>query len=259
MKTYTNARLAKAASKVAGEWPPANLVAQKETFMPKVVFDLHQTLVDWVGPFCNYAGKLYGVKLDPAKVRFYALGHQVDMPITPDQFNSAFWAFVALAKGGYDALPALPGAVEAVKKIKAAGIQVKIWTYVPGASDPDRETLMAQGTGMAQDATYELIVRLGFADSMKEARKMVRFIAPYRKCSEMVKEFIPLIVEDNPATAVEAGAIFAHAAILMPESYGSNVEAQGVLKLEDRKDLGEAVIGFFRGLQNAGALLGEVR
>lgn len=259
MKIYTSKRLQEAASQVAGGWPSANLTAQKRAFRPKVVFDLHQTLVDWVGPFCAFASDLYKVNIDPKKVRFYSLAYQHDMPITPDEFNNAFWAFVKLAQGGYDALPALPGAVESFKSIQAAGITPEIWTYVPGAGDADRETLLSAGTGMAQDATYELVVRLGLAANLKEARRMVRFIHPNRKLPEMAKEFIPLIVEDNPVTAVEAGAVFGQNAILLSEPYGIPVTCQGVLKLKDRKDLGQAVIGYFKALQAQGALLGEIR
>lgn len=259
MRIYTSARLNKAAALVPGGWPPANLLAEPRAFRPKVVFDLHQTLVDWVGPFCAFAGDLYGRKIDASKVRFYSIGHQADIPLTPDEFNDAFWRFVELGQGGYDALPALPGAIESFKAIQAAGIDARIWSFVPGAADFDRETLLASGSGQAQDATYDLVVNLGLAKDRKAARKMVRFIHPYRKLAEMSKENIPLIIEDNPATAVEAGAVYGHAAILMPESYALPVIAQGVLKLEDRKDLGDAVIGFFKGLAKSGALLGEVR
>lgn len=256
MAIYTTPRLAQAASKVPGGWPPANVLAQKQMFRRKVIFDLHRVLVDWTERFCEFAGKLYGVSLDASKIRFYCLGYDVGLAITPEQFNQAFWLFAGLGRGGYDSLKPMPYAVDTFKRVREAGIACEIWTYVPGATDYDRETLISTGTGAPQDATYELAVKLGFADE-RNVHRVVRFIKPDAKPQEMAKEHIPLIVEDNPVTAVAAGLSFGHAAILVPERYNEGLVSPGVLRLENREDLAEAITGFFAGLEAHGALLGE--
>ena len=68
-----------------------------------------------------------------------------------------------------------------------------------------------------------------------------------------------LLVEDHPVTAVQAGAEFGHAAILVPEPYNVGISAPGVLRLENRSDLAPAIIDFYKKLEEAGCLIGTGR
>ncbi len=133
---------------------------------------------------------------------------------------------------------------------------MEIWTYAPGATDHNPDTLAANGTGAAQKETMDLIERLGI---LENPRKQVLFVKPHEKAVEMAKEHIPLIVEDHPLTAVHAGTIYGNAAILVPEPYNVNVSVPGVLRLDNRADLAPAVIDFFKKLEEAGCLLSNGR
>lgn len=252
-KRKSNARLTKAAKLVPMGWPPANLLAQKKEFERTVVFDLHGPIVDWATRFCEYASNKLGRNIDPAKMRHYCTGYDAGMPITPREFFDLFWSFAGLSVGGYDTLPAQPGAVDAIHKIQAAGIKVQIWTYVPGATDADSDTFISLDTGASQEGTWRLLEKIGVG-SMREVRRMVRFVHPEHKASQMGKESLPLIVEDHPATAVMHSMAYGGATILVPETYNTKLTAPGILRLDNRADLADAVIGFFDGLGKAGCL-----
>lgn len=252
-KKKPNRRLVEAAKLVPFGWPPANLIAQKREFDRTVVFDLHGPIVDWSGRFCEYASIKLGRNIDASKMVHYCSGYDAGMPITPREFFELFWAFAALSNGGYDSLKAQPHAVESIHKIQKAGIKVQIWTYVPGPSDADSDTLISLDTGASQEGTMRLLEKIGVGTA-REVRRMVRFVHPEHKAAQMGKESLPLIVEDHPATAVMHSMAYGGATILVPETYNSNITAPGIMRLDNRADLADAVIGFFDGLGQAGCL-----
>lgn len=256
MKTNTAKRAVKSGSAVPMGWPPANLLNQKEMFQRKVIFDLHGPIVDWSEAFAEVASLLYHVKLDPKAVRYYCMGYDASIPLSPAQFNDAFVHFARLSRGGYGDLTPRPGIVETFKAIQAAGIATEIWTWVPGAADYNHETLKAYGTGIPQLATYNLIEKLGL---VKDVRKNVRFIKPDAKVPQMGREHLPLIIEDNVVTAVAAGYGIGHACLLTPEPYNEHLVAPGVLRLDDHRQIAASVIEFFKALNDAGALVGGKR
>jgi len=251
--TKLSKRFIETAANVPLGWVPSNVLAQKDMFLRKVVFDFHGPIVDFNNPIAAHLSGLYGVEVDPAlMLDHYKWGYNSRMPITQPQFEAGLEHFGRLARGGFSDFPAMPGAVEAIKQITAAGIAVEIWTYVPGATDYNHDTLLARGTGIAQLGTMELIEKLGV---VANPRKQVRFIRPDQKVARMALEHIPLIVEDHPVTAVQAGAEYGHAAILVPEPYNVGVSAPGVLRLENRADLAPAIIEFYKKLDEAGCLI----
>jgi hypothetical protein len=235
---------------------PPNLLAQKKTFLRKVAFDFHGPITDFNNPIAAYLSGLYGVKIEPSMLNHYKWGYNASMPITQPEFEQGLMNFGRLARGGFSDLPAMEGIVEALKEIQAAGIALEIWTYVPGATDYDAETLVARGTGIAQLGTRTLIEKLGIVANVD---KQVRFIRPDQKIAKMALEHIPLIVEDHPVTAVQAGAEFGSAAILVPEPYNRGIAAPGVLRLENRAELAPAIIDFYKKLDEAGCLIGNRR
>lgn len=240
-------------SAVPGGWPPANLLKQPDMFKRKVIWDLHGPILDWATAFAEVASGLYNVKIDAKAVRFYCMGYDADIPLTPAQFDAVFPHFARLARGGYGSLRVTPGIQETFKALAAAGISSEIWTWVPGAAEHHHETKKAYGTGIAQSTTYKLIESLGL---VKNVRTGVRFIRPDAKAAEMAREHAPLIVEDNPVTAVAAGMNFGHACLLTPETYNQGLVAPGVLRLDSHDQLAATIIAFFNALDEAGALLG---
>jgi hypothetical protein len=249
-KQLLSPALRKRAAAVPLGWPPQNLLDQKGEFVKKVIFDLHGPILDWASAFCDVAASLYGVKLDAAAVRYYNMAFDSQFPLTPEQFNNVFATFARLGRGGYGSLEARPGIKETFKQIQAAGIVTEIWTWVPGAAEHNHETLKAFGTGIAQSATYELIERLGLVDNVQ---RRVRFISPNSKVPTMMEEHAPLIIEDNPVTAVHASST-GHACILTPEPYNVHTADTGILRLNDHSEIASTVIDFFQKLEAAGAI-----
>ena len=69
----------------------------------------------------------------------------------------------------------------------------------------------------------------------------------------MMEEHAPLIIEDNPVTAVHASST-GHACILTPEPYNVHTSDSGILRLNDHSELAAAVIDFFAKLEAAGSI-----
>ncbi|MBK9141504.1 MAG: hypothetical protein IPM23_03340 [Candidatus Melainabacteria bacterium] len=237
--------------KRATNWPPKSVLSPGEDFkwMPEVIFDLHNTLVDWTGRFAEFVNLQYGHSIDAKSVSFYHMQFDPENALTNAEFLDAFVAFARRAKGGYGDLEPYDGVVEALKEIKDAGIDVKVWTWTPGAAEAriDNGT-SSYNTGIAQGVTKNLVAKLGL-----DPDRDLRFIKPGEKKYEMIEEHIPLMVEDSPETAVGVGQI-AHAAILVPESYNAGIVAPNVLRLDHRGQLAPTVIDFFKKLEKAGVL-----
>lgn len=233
-------------------WPPKSVLNPDEGHLwsRTVVFDLHNTLVNWTARFIEFANSHYGYSMTADDQRFYSFQMDPDNPLSSAEFADLFVAFARRHEGGYGDLEPYAGALETVKAIKKAGIEVKVWTWTPGAAESRmNHAAGSYNHGVAQGVTRKLVAKLGI-----DPDRDLRFISPSRKKYEMVQEHIPLIVEDSPETAVGVGQM-AHAAILVPESYTKGVKATNVLRLDDRNQLAPTVISFFEELDAAGVLL----
>jgi hypothetical protein len=237
----------------APNWPPSSVLnpGPNHKWSREVVFDFHEVVVKWVEQFTTFLNLTYGYNMKPGQ-RFYNMQFDPSTPITPEQFDDAFVTFARLSVGGYGDLKAHEGIKETMEAIVAAGIKIQIWTWTPGAAEIKADGAGAYNTGIAQRVTRELIRKL---DLPIDVERDVRFMKPDRKKWEMAEEHIPLIVEDNPETAVAVGLGIAHAAILVPEPYNEGLVAPNVLRLSDRNDLAPCVINFFQKLDDAKVLL----
>ncbi|MBX3136517.1 hypothetical protein KF707_09790 [Candidatus Obscuribacterales bacterium] len=255
-KKSTSGRRAKVVAvpaATAPNWPPRSVLTPSDPdfrWERAVVLDLHNTLVDWLGAFAGFCNLHFGHNIDARKTAFYHMQMDPDNALSGKEFLEAFITFARRAQGGYADLQPYPGVVEAIKAIKDAGIDVKVWTWVPGAAEMRIDNhAQGYGTGIAQRVTKDLIARLGLNPDVD-----VRFVTPGQKKYEMAEEHIPLIVEDSAETAVGVGQM-AHAAILVPESYNRGIKAPNVLRLNDREQLAPTVIDFYKKLDAAGLLL----
>ncbi len=234
-------------------WPPRSVLAPNDPdfrWERQVAIDLHNTLVNWLAPFIGYVNLHFGHNIDANSVKLYHMQFDPDNPLSDKEYLDAFVAFARRAEGGYSDLQPYDGVVEAIAKIKAAGIDVKIWTWTPGASETRFDNKAgAYNTGIAQRVTKALVARLGL-----DPDRDVRWVTPGNKKFEMAADHVPLIVEDSGETAVGVGQM-GHAALLVNESYNQGIVAPNVLRLNDRRDMAEAVIDFFKKLDEAGLLL----
>lgn len=247
-------RKSPARTKLVAGWPPESVLnpGPDHKWVREVVFDFHEVCVKWVARFTEFVNRCYGYNIKPEQLRFYHMQFDPRIPLTPEQFNQAFVAFARLSRGGYGDLEAHAGIRQALTQIRKAGIGVSIWTWTPGAAEIKPEGDSAFQTSIAQRVTKDLIVRLGLP---VDVDREVQFMRPDQKAKEMAEEHIPLIVEDNPGTAVAVGQGIGHAAILVPEPYNEGFACRNVLRLSDRRHLAPTVIDFFKKLEAAGALL----
>lgn len=247
-------RISAASAANAEIWPPTSVLNPRKNhqWTREVVFDFHEVCVKWLDRFVTFVNQLHGYHINPEELRFYNMQLDPSCPLTPEQFENDFVTFARLARGGYGDLEAYPGIKEAMTEIKAQGIKVSIWTWTPGAAESRPDGRSAFNTGIAQRVTTELIAKLGLPVDID---RDVRFMHPGEKKWNMVEEHIPLIVEDNPETAVSVGMGAAHAAILVPTPYNEGITCPNVLRLSNRSELAPTVIDFFAKLDAAGVLL----
>jgi hypothetical protein len=260
------------ATKKATNWPPKSVLEPggRHKWENTVAFDFHEVIVSFMAQFAKVLNSLYpGANLDPSRLEYYHPGFDPKVNIGPQEFERAFNFFVELSKGGYGDLPLIPGMKEALERIKGAGIGIQIVTYVPGFADllyPDRRP---HNTGTAQQATLDLIEKLGLPIDVTPGSGEVKFIKPWEKAYHLAyAAHIPLIVEDNRTTASSVSDL-AHAAILRPTSWNKCGNIPNVLRLDERKDLPEEkraeaisaaiadeVIAFYAALRDNGKLRG---
>ena len=235
-------------------WPPVSVLNPGANFFWKreVAFDFHQVIANWVEQYVKFINKTYGYNIDHTKVDFYNLQFDPNIPLTPEQHEESFVAFARLSKGGYGSLKPYDGVVETFRKIHEAGISIKIYTWTPGAAEKILGTVKSYNSGIAQRVTRELIESL---DLGIDVDRDVKFMHPGEKKWRMSEDHVPLLIEDNPETAVSVGMGIAHAVILVPESTNLGLVAPNVLPLTERKDLAKSVISFFSKLADAGLLL----
>jgi hypothetical protein len=175
-----------------------------------------------------------------------------EVDLSPAEHAEAFINFARLSRGGYGSLKAYDGIRETFRKILDAGISIQIYTWTPGATEKIPDGDRSHGTGIAQRVTFDLIKSF---DLGIDVEKDVKFMSASAKKTQMAKKHIPLIVEDNPETAVSIGMCMKHAVILVPEKQNEGLIAPNVLRLQDRKDLADVVIDFYKKLDEAGLLL----
>lgn len=242
-----------ASKRLTHAWPPVSILNPGPNFKwsREVVFDFHEVCVKWTERFVAYVNRTYGYNMDANALDFYHMQMDPSNPLTPEQFEEAFVSFARRSEGGYGDLEAYDGIRKTMQRIKKAGIEVKIWTWTPGAAEQKFSGNSGYQTGIAQRVTLDLIKKL---DLPVDVDRDVRFMTPGKKKFELAKEHIPLIVEDNPETAVGVASM-AHAVILVPTSYNDSLAFRNVLPLSDRNDLADTVIGFFKELDAAGVVL----
>ncbi len=243
-------------------WPPAHLLASgsQRKFRKVVGIDLHQTILDFSGPFSAFMAQLYaGSNMNSTTTRTYHPAGDPNSKIGYTEFERALSKFVQLSNGGYGSLTALPGAIEGLKRLRAAGIEIQIMTYVPGASDLQATDQLPFNTGIARATTKELLKKLGFPVEDKD----IVFIAPHKKAWHMLDQGnkIPLLIEDNRTTASDV-ADKGLAAILVPTSYNQCSDIPGVLRVAEQakpelvwKEVADHIISFFETLAANGQLV----
>ncbi|HEY9777500.1 MAG TPA: hypothetical protein V6C81_27300 [Planktothrix sp.] len=235
-------------------WPPESVLSPGPNFLWKreVAIDFDQVVANWTEQYVKFINLTYGYNIDHTQIDCYNMQFDPRIPLTPEQHEEAFIAFSRLSRGGFDALKPYDGIRDTFRAILDAGIRIKIYTWVPGATEKVPGGAKSFNSGQAQRARFEMIKALDLGiDPMKD----VKFMGSAAKKWKMAEEHIPLIIEDNPETAVGVGMCAAHAVILVPEATNAGLIAPNVLPLRDRKDLAKTVISFYQKLDAAGLLL----
>lgn len=235
---------------------PALLAHGEEFWKREVACDLHGVVVDWTVRFAHFASGVLKRKITPEMcLQLYNFAYGQESGLAPFEFWELFPKFARLTRGGYGDLPAFDGVVDQLKQIRDAGIRIRLMTHCPGASEHEPEHSEAYGSSAAQTATLQLIERLALP---LDPASDVMFMSPSEKPWQMARRHIPLIIEDNPVTAIQVARGIGHGAILLADKhtpFNRSVRATGVTTLRDRKLLAETVIRFFTQLEEANALL----
>lgn len=241
-----------AAAPTAPNWPPASLTSPSDKHFKWarcVMFDLHGVVFDWEAAFSRFVGTHYGFTFDKSTRAYYDIGRDPSTPISPKQFGEAFQAFARRGIDGYGELQPYAGIIEQMELIAAAGIQIVICTYTPGANDVRPDGSATFQTGIARVVTQELIQRhLGHIVPQQN----IMYSHTGGKKHIMLDARIPLIVEDMASTAVDV-AQSALGAVLIPHPYNA-VTFPNVLRLENSNQLADAVISLFEALDDNGVL-----
>jgi len=245
-----SAKKATAASKTL--WLPDSIknVSGDEKWANEVIFDLHETIVNWGGTIANIAKQMYPhSNFDPNKMGFYNAGFDPGCNLNPYEWEMVL--IQSLTHGVYGQLPLVDKDIRAqMWRIAKAGTRCRIATHVPGASDISHTDKIPIHTNVAQRLTLELIKR---HDLPVDIDRDVEFIYPSRKKDFMAERYIPLIIEDNIETAAGV-ATYAHACILVPKSYNAGFKCPNVLRLDNRAELDTRVIAFFKELKRLNLL-----
>ena len=261
MSTSRSAVKSTPRSTAARNWPPKSVLEPGVGHMwrPVVAFDLHEVVVSFLEQFATYANSVYpDANINPRTMHHYDLGYNPEINISPVEWGQLFKTFCMLSPGGYGDLPIVKGIIEQMNKIKAAGIGIEIWTWVPGATSVVSDDGMPLHSGIAQRETIDLLRKLGIPVNVD---RDVKFIHPGAKARRLGEKHIPLLVEDNRSTAVMV-ADMAHAAIPVPTSY-NRITCDNVLRLKGKDaaaayasdELSGRVIEFFAELRARGLVL----
>jgi hypothetical protein len=245
-----SAKKATAASQTL--WLPDSIknVSSDEKWSNEVLWDLHETIVNWGAPIANLAKQLYPhSNFDPTKMSFYNAGFDPSCNLNPYEWEMVL--IQALTHGLYGQLElADKDTHRQMWKIAKSGTRNRIATHVPGASDISHTDKIPYHSNVAQRLTLELIKRLNLP---VDVERDVEFIYPHRKKDFMADRYIPLIIEDNIETAAGV-ATYAHACILVPKSYNAGFKCPNVLRLDNRAELDTRVIAFFKELKRLNLL-----
>jgi hypothetical protein len=245
-----SANKATAASKTL--WLPDSIkdVLSDEKWANEVIFDLHETILNWGAPIAILAKQMYPhSNYDPNKMGFYNAGF--DPGCTLSSYEWEMVLIQALTHGLYGQLPLVDKDTAAqMWRIAKSGTRCRILTHVPGASDVSHTDKIPIHSNAAQRLTLELIKRLNLP---VDVEKDVEFVYPNRKKDFMAERYIPLMIEDNIETAAGV-ATYAHACILVPKPYNAGFKCPNVLRLKSRAELDTRVIAFFKELKRLNLL-----
>ncbi len=247
-------------TKTQTSWPPAEILQCGRKFRKRIGLDLHGTVLDFDGPFGEFLAQLYPkASMNPNRNVYHVAGDPTSN-IGYIEFERALNKFIALSKGGYGSLPAIPGAIEQLKRIRAAGIEIEVMTYVPGASDHQYTDALPHNTGAARLATKNLLKQLGFPVEEND----IAFLSTHGKSWHMLDQGvkIPLIIEDRLATACDV-AEKGLGAILYPTAYNKSSGIPGILRVDPQakaedtwKVVADNIIAFFDALEANGQIVG---
>lgn len=246
--------------KTLTSWPPAEILHCGRKFRKRIGLDLHGTVLDFDGPFGKFLSELYpGASMNPNRNVYHAAGDPASK-IGYIEFERALNKYIHLTKGGYGALSAIPGAIEQLKRLRAAGIEIEVMTYVPGASDHQHTDALPHNTGAARLATKNLLKQLGFPIEESD----IVFLSTHGKSWHMLDQGvkIPLIIEDRLATACDV-AEKGLGAIVYPAAYNKCSDIPGILRVEPQakpedtwKVVADNIIAFFDALEANGQIVG---
>lgn len=155
--------------------------------------------------------------------------------------------FALKTKGGFGCLEFYHGAVEAVHKLRGAGIRPMVFTDVPDGMQTSGDNFQAYGWSTARSQREAQFLQHGVIASPDD----IVFCEWHRKPTEMTERIyrIPVLVDDKPSTLVlarERGLI--PVGIRTAETLYNQGEYEGIVWFDSLAEAYEAIVDVYKRL-----------
>jgi hypothetical protein len=232
--------------------PDTVLLREDEYWEPAVGVDADEVLEDFGPELWAYIRGVFERQrnkreINPEQVTIYDAARDPRLGLSQNEFGQFLVQFILSGQGGMAGLNFYPGAVSAMKKLKAAGIQPIVVTATPGALDvsPDNEQPYYFGT--AQELRRNRFQSAGIVGPHD-----IEWTGLFQKGSYLAKNRIPLLIDDHPGVAVIIARHFGLAAFMIQNEntrYNHGVYAPGVTAFPSLEAAYPAIIDFFETLR----------
>jgi len=182
--------------------PSTVLLAPDEYWEPKVGVDADEVIEAFGPALWHYIRSIFETQrakreIHPEFVTIYDAGRDPRLGLSQTEYSRFLVDFVLSGQGGMAGLKFYPGAVEALRNLRAAGIEPTIITATPGALDisPDNEQPYYFGT--ARELRRNRFEQAGIVNPHN-----IEFASFMEKGGFMARERIPLIIDDHPGVGV---------------------------------------------------------
>ncbi len=225
--------------------------------------DADGVLVDFDSRVQEHVGVITTGRQRPINVknsRTYFYHRDPATGLSKAQMGQVFRDLMGKTKGGIGDLQFYKGAVEAIKKARAAGIETHILTSLPGALDSSPDSGQSYGWGTPRQMRVQQFLKAGV---ITEEDNII-FCSAHDKPDFMLDRIllhIPVLVDDRASVLVNASkdhgliavGIESSRTLTLPEHYAL-LDRYGVVWFNSLKDAMPAIIKAYAKMRSLGLL-----
>jgi hypothetical protein len=237
--------------------PDTVLLKEDEYWEPCVAVDADEVIEAFGPALWQYIRNIFERQrvrreINPEAVTIYDAGRDPRLGLSQTEYNRFLVDFVLSGQGGMAGLKFYPGAVEALKNLRAAGIEPVIITATPGALDASPDNEQPYYFGTARELRRNRFEQAGIVNPHN-----IEFASLFEKGGFMAKNRIPLIIDDHPAVAIILARHFGMGAFMIQNEntpYNHGVFAPGVSAFPSLVEAYPHIIEFFDTLRQQNKL-----